>query len=130
MRKVILATLLAVVSTCAFADWILLTTLSNGDRIYSGDIRRTHDIVKVRILHDDRIPTYNANGSITNSSTMIDEYDCRNDTYRTVGLRVWSGHMGTGTDPTSGAPDANGDWTSIQPNSFVSHMADSLCGNK
>ena len=96
MKKKILMLMLAAMSTGAMAEWVFV-----GDweqyRFYVDPttIRKNGNIVKMWTMTDSRIPSV-TNSKAYMSTKALEEYDCANETLRTLSLVDYEKSMGTG----------------------------------
>jgi hypothetical protein len=96
MKKLLLAILLTLISTNAMAEWVLIAMGENAN-LYA-DIkskRKLGNKVKVWNLYDFKAPE-TLNGKQALSMVIFNEYDCINETYKTLSSSFYSGNMQQG----------------------------------
>ena len=112
MHKAILMMLLAVVSSSAMAEWVLIA--EDKEEIFTiyadpATIRKTGNTVKMWSLDDHKM----AQKPDVISSRGLDEYDCEKKQRRPLFLAAYSGHMGKGE--TVLIHNERGDWNPTSP---------------
>ena len=117
--KLLIATLLAVFSTGAMAEWTYLT--SSEDKtldvyIDKTTIRKRGNVAKMWELTDFKAPQKAAGGSFL-SSKSLKEYDCVEIRLRLLTLTSFSGNMGSGELIFNHQYD-NRKWADIAPGSI------------
>lgn len=98
MRKVILMMLLAIVSSNAAAEWVLVGSSKDGMTVYADTNRilKAGNKIKMWRLFDFN-STQKANGVSAYMSNMgLDEYDCKEILSRTIAFYFYSDNMGHG----------------------------------
>ncbi len=106
MKKTILL-LLAAVSPCAMADWVLIFRYSDA-AVYAdpATVERVRDKATMWSVTDSRMDK-DFLGVKYRSSMMLVEYDCARLTSREVKLMYYGGQMGRG-EPSGTSPPAGG----------------------
>jgi hypothetical protein len=96
MKNMILPLLLAAISTCAMADWLLIYKYSDAD-IYASPstVERTRDKATMWNLSDSRKASDFLGSSYRSFATLV-EYDCVRMTSLAVKWIYYKGQMGQG----------------------------------
>jgi hypothetical protein len=121
--KLLIATLLAVFSTGAMAEWTYLTSLedkTSDNYIDKTTIRKRGNVAKMWELTDFKAPQEAVGGSFL-SAKSLKEYDCVEIRLRLLTLTSFSDNMGSGQVIFNYQSDDK-DWMDIQPGSIgVTH---------
>jgi hypothetical protein len=133
MNKLLFSLMLIFVSGNAAAEWTLVGGRGNDStaKDYSNDyldlntIRKTGNIVKVWGVEDFN-SMQNLNGSNYLSDKALFEYDCKEESFRTLSFTLYSGHLGT--DKVVSLNNFIGDWTPIVPESIAEAKWKVVCG--
>jgi hypothetical protein len=135
MKKLIPMLLLVGVSSNVFAEW---TDVGNNDGggsgggitayVDLGTIKRKGHKVKMWILYDFNI-VQESSGSRYLSSTSRNEYDCEEETLRTLDYYWYSGYMKQGEIVVS-VPNAKMEAQSVMPGSVGEILFKVACGKK
>lgn len=129
MGKIILTILLTVASTSAMAEW---TKINSDDEFNSyvdkSSIRRTGNLVKMWTLTDFKslvTPEYSKP-----FLTMITqkEYDCKNESSRSLYITTYDGNMGFGKVISSERLNANS--SPVSPDSIQEREFEIVCHKK
>ena len=131
MRKVILAMLLAVVSSSsAVAEWVEVVKLEAGNLyVNPATIRINGELVEIRTLYDLYTPVIDETNGKPYVSQKVDvEYDCKGKRWRVLEHFWFTGRMGEGqmveyfSESTKLSP--------IPPSSAVEIVWKRACGKK
>ena len=95
--KLLIAALLAVLSTSVMAEW----TVVGGNDINTtyadlSTIRKSGDKVKMWSLTDYKVVKTSSDGTSYLSTKSLDEYDCKEETYKGLAYNKSSKNMGAG----------------------------------
>lgn len=127
MKKLLL-TMLLLVATTASAEW---TIVSGSHEFLSymdmGTIRRNGNFVKIWGLLD-HFKEKTQGTIVYLSEKTLEEYDCKEERYRTVAYVQLRGKMGTGT--VVGHNSDIGKWIPISPDSVAQTWWKIACGKK
>ena len=97
MNKLLIAALLTVFSTSVMAEWTVViysdTTTAYAD---ISTIRKSGDRVKMWRLYDFKVTQTVAASKLFLSAVSQDEYDCKEETAKTVTFNWYSKNMGQG----------------------------------
>ena len=136
MRKVILMTLLTVVSSSAAAEWVAIARhKTETDYADPTTIRRTGNMVKMWNLFD--FKTVEAAAFAVRPATGLKpflsyrtqtEYDCKEGQYRWLFIDYFSGNMARGE--TLGRVSDPSPWEPVPPGSIGELEWKFACGNK
>lgn len=133
MRKAILMMLLAVVSSSAMAEWVVVTRSENGANTVYVDpatIRKAGNKVKMWELFDYKTMQAQVSnrGLPYMSSKSRSEYDCKEEQSRTLASSYHGENMGGGgviyTD------DEPGKWRPVSPESINEALWELACGKQ
>jgi len=129
MKKLILAMLLAAVSTSAMAEWTRINVGDNGDDYVNySSIRKTGNKVKMWSLKDWKtIHIIDGEKPYLSEANQF-EYDCYAETSQILAWNNYSGNMGHG-DATD-AQSFRGDALPISPDSIGEIKWKIACGKK
>jgi hypothetical protein len=132
--KKILIMLLLLVSTNVFAvDWVKVVTAQNGDitsHVDSQSIRRDGNKVRVWVLFDYKSVQVLADNKTRYLSLLAkEEYDCFEDTSRTLDEHWYSEKMGTGNIVLS-LPNLTTPAQSVLPGSVFATILKAVCATK
>lgn len=127
MRKAILTMLLAIVSSSAMAEWVLVGVNETATLYYdSSAIQRAGNRVKMLTLFDLRTARY-LNGKAYLSMQMQKEFDCDGAQSRTLSASAYSGNMGAGeVIDTRSDPD---EWNPVSVGSAQETELKVACGS-
>jgi len=126
MHKVILATLLAVVSSSAMAEWVMLSSDSEGTIVYVDPktIRKSGNKVKMWALWD--YSTAEVLNSKPHMSTRVQkEFNCEEETTRQIYATTFSGNMAEGN--TIGMQGGR-EWEPVAPRTHNEALWKFACG--
>lgn len=128
MRKTLLTMLLAVASSNAVAEWIMVGNNEN-DTLYadSATIIKSAHKVKMRMLHDYK-KAIHAAGETFLSTAAQEEYDCQKNQARTLNFSFHSKNMGKGWKIYS--ETAHHNWEPVRPGSAREALWNFACRNK
>lgn len=129
MRKLILMILLAVVSSRAMAEWVMVGS-SGGDMttyVSPATIHKDGNIVKMWYMHDFKSVQESA-GDRFLSITFQGEYDCKEVKSRILSYTWYSGNKGGGNVKLTETSPAN--WNSVFPGSTEETVFKYACGGK
>jgi hypothetical protein len=118
--KLLIATLLAVFSTGAMAEWTYLTSSEdNASAVYidKTTIRKRGNVAKMWELADHKAPKKQSDGESYLSDKMLYEHDCVEIRHRLLALTSFSGNMGSGQIIFNHQYD-NRRWDDIAPGSI------------
>lgn len=129
MRKVILMVMLAAVSSNAMADWVRV----NQDEemtVYAhpSSIRNKSSKVKMWSLYDYQLEKVLPSGKSYQSMKVQEEYDCKREETRTLGISFHAGNMSAGEVIFTGSK-AQG-WKSVSPETAQESLFKYACGKK
>lgn len=129
MRKTILMVMLAVVSGPAAAEWIIAAETSEAVSYFNpATIRRSGDTAKMWRVMAFKVPRRSAKGKMYWSSKTQDEFDCKNERWRSLYLSLHFGKMGDGETVFS-FTDTD-EWTPIVPDSLAEANWKIACAKK
>lgn len=130
-KQILLALVLAVVSSGVLAGWVELGANESGDATVYVDpstIRKTIGAVKMWSLTDFKKPMLLAKSAPYLSLKLQTEYDCKNEQTRTLYASLHSQHQGRGeVVNTSNTVDP---WEPVPPGSTVETLWKFVCGTK
>ena len=126
MKKTILALMLAAVSGAAMAEWVDLGESDRSTAYFDpATIRRSGDKVKMWRLIDLKSPDRAGGGQPYLSVKAQDEFDCKDERFRTLYIQFHSGKMGNGT--TTGTGEGDMKWTPVSPGSVGEAIWKAAC---
>lgn len=131
MRKIILMTLLAVVSGNAMAEWIVVSrSLDNTGIIYANPstIRKNGNIVTMWSLFDFKKSIASPDGKTYLSTKQQYEYDCEKEKSRIIAFLVHSESMGGGSVIFSNSDIQK--WDPVPPDTSEAFLWKYACGIK
>ncbi len=129
MHKTILMLLLAVVSSSAMAEWVVISDSDDlGITVYAdpSSIRKSGNKVKMWILFDFS-SVHEASGTKSLSSMVQDEFDCKEEQLKTLHFTWYSKNMGRGDVVYTGKKYAK-NWTPVYPDSSGKTLWKFACG--
>ena len=130
MRKAILMALLALVSVCAMAEWVPVTSTSTFDSYADpSTIRKSGNIVQMVRLTSFKSQEKTVTNVPYFSEKTQSEYDCKEQQSRGLFLSLLSGKMGTGAVILSG-PNPNPTWIPVPLNSVSADMFNFACNSR
>lgn len=129
LYKAILAALLAVMSSGAMAEWVLIRGDADGNVFTdSATIRRADNKVKMWRLIDYKTAQDFGFDDIQYMSLMIqDEYDCKEEQLRKLYSAAYSENMGRGKVVVSS--NKLGEWVPTPPGSIGAELLKFACGS-
>lgn len=131
MKKLILASILTLLSTSAFAEW---TYVGDADdyslTMYANlaTIRKNGHMVKMWDLSDYKTTIGFSDGKSKLSSKSQVEYDCKEERSRGLALIDTSGHMGEGDVVFNSSNVQN--WSPVSPDSIGETLWKIACGKQ
>lgn len=132
MKKLLLTTLLTLISTSAMAGWVLIDGNNNGD-LYADvkSIRKVGNKVKMWTLVDFKVPQDVRGHESYLSFVVYDEYDCVDATTKTLSANFYSENMQKGSVVHS-SNYAVGERTNdpVAPNTLAETAWLKACGKK
>jgi hypothetical protein len=137
MRKLILMMLLAVVSSCAMAEWVEVTS-TDEKTFYANPatIRKKGNMVKMWELVDVKPSGFTKSMQVFSeskeefcmSTREQEEFDCKKEQTRTLYISTHSGNMGEGELISRSSNP--GKWEPIVPNSIDESLWKFACGKR
>ena len=127
MPKAILMMVLAIVTSSAAADWVMVVS-SEDTPAYAAPatIRKVGDKAKMWTIHDFKAARVDTYGKSYRSAKIQDEYDCKQALARVLDFSFHSGNMGKGEEVYSDhIPDK---WYPILPKSLGVRLSKFACG--
>jgi hypothetical protein len=131
MSKLILIILLAAAGNSALAEWVVITVSSDKvNTIYADPdtVIRSHDKVKLSIMHDFKTPRTVPGFSPYFSTRDQLEVDCNAEQLRLLGLVAYSGNMGGGEVIYTHKFDSG--WSPVTRDSLDQSIWNFACGLK
>lgn len=129
MGKLILMTILVIVSNSAMAEWIGVSSTDDFDTyVDKTTIRKSGNVVKMWILRDYKALQKNSNDAEGNAFFSIaaqQEYDCKEEQARPLSLSYYSKNMGDGQVVYS--QTYTGIWQPLVPRSVGQMVWDIAC---
>ena len=96
MKKLLITLLLAVLSTSAMAEWVLINDNDIATNyVNPATIRKAGNKVRMWSMDDYKTMQITGEYKYISMKTQI-EYDCQNETFTSVALLSFSGNMGSG----------------------------------
>ncbi len=130
MKRILLAVLLSIVTSAAWAEWVQIVV--DGRFVRYADpttIRRAGDMVMMWVLSDFNAAQVTDTSKRSFSSKEQGEYDCKNERSRLLEYILYSGKMGAGdvVYAYGGKPRA---WTPITTGAAEENLWQFACGKK
>jgi hypothetical protein len=136
MKRLILASILAVTSVCSSADEMsnlipMGKTSIGSSTVKSYIIKNTwqkisENIRRGWIINDESVAQDNGDGKLYNSDKDLEEIDCKNNMFRTLEIIAYSGNLGEG-DVVFNSGAFPGPWHYNNPGSVGHYLADVIC---
>ena len=129
MHKTILIMLLAVVSSSAMAEWVVIGTDEKTTYyVYSSSIRKSGNKVKMWVLFDYRMVRNDNPYILSKSAKSQQEYDCKEEKSRVLFYSHYTENMGQGDSRTVEKRILPADWDPIMPESMGESFWKYACG--
>lgn len=127
--KTIAAVVLALLSGSVMADWELIgNTNGNTTKINKSSIRKQGNVVRIWTMQDYADPLPMGNGRIANSSKILIENNCKEESYRYVSGIFYGEHNGSGMVVLS--DDKPDPFLAITPGTINETLWNAACKNK